>query len=78
MEAVVPDKGGVMVKTLKQIWRLNGDLEIKSLGENIFIFDFSLVRYKKRALEGYPWIRISLLSKNMINLLDNLNWILNS
>ena len=41
--------------TLKRIWKLGGDLDIKSLEENIFVFRLSSVKDKKCILEGSLW-----------------------
>jgi hypothetical protein len=46
---------------LSRVWRQEGSVSFKSLGENLFIVEFEIVWDKDRVLEGRPWLFDGLL-----------------
>lgn len=41
--------------TMKNVWQPNYGVDISSLGENTFVFQFHHWRDKKRVVDGHPW-----------------------
>jgi hypothetical protein len=39
-----------------QWWRMQGNLDFKVLGDNLFLVEFDKIRDKERVLEGRPWV----------------------
>ncbi|XVF58583.1 hypothetical protein PTKIN_Ptkin07bG0077600 [Pterospermum kingtungense] len=44
-----------MMGTMKAIWKLNREVEIMTLEENLFLFKFQGKKDKARVLDGAPW-----------------------
>ncbi|XVF74751.1 hypothetical protein PTKIN_Ptkin13bG0136800 [Pterospermum kingtungense] len=45
-----------MIGTLKGVWKLNRDVEVIVLEENLFLFNFLTLKDKERILEGALWL----------------------
>ena len=44
-----------MTNALRRVWRLYDEVDIKSLGKNIFLLQFKAEKDKRRIIEGSPW-----------------------
>lgn len=50
-----PHNSGALQSTIKQIWRVKDGVGIRSIGENLYSFQFFNWRDKERVIQGEPW-----------------------